>query len=275
MLNEIYNHLDPIIFSIGPLDIRWYGLAYSVGFLCFAFLTYRLAKRWQIKINVDAILILVICVIAGIVIGARVGYIFFYGKGYYLEHPEMILAFSGMSFHGGLIGVLIGGLVAAKITRIPFSTIADFGAIGAPLGLFFGRCANFINGELWGAPTDASWGVVFGGMAGSMPRHPTQLYEAFLEGLVLFCILFILARKKPPLPRGTFIGFFLILYGIFRFAIEFVREPDVQLGYLWGGWFTMGMLLSLPMVVVGVGVVIYALRKKLPQQGLPEVAPTE
>jgi phosphatidylglycerol:prolipoprotein diacylglycerol transferase len=175
-----------------------------------------------------------------------------------------------MSFHGGLAGALAGGLVAAKLTGIPYLTLADLGVIGAPLGLLFGRVANFINGELWGAPTEASWGVVFGGLAGAVPRHPTQLYEALLEGIVLFTVLLLLSRKAPPRPRGTFIGVFLVLYGAFRFIIEFVREPDLQLGYLAGTWFTMGQLLSVPMMVAGALVLIYAVRKKLPQQGLPD-----
>ena len=145
------------------------------------------------------------------------------------------------------------------------------GCVAAPLGLLFGRLANFVNGELWGAPTDLPWGVVFGGLAGDMPRHPSQLYEALLEGVVIFCVLFALSRKRPPRPRGTFLGIFLIMYGAFRFLVEFVREPDVQLGYLWGGWLTMGQLLSVPLVVVGVCVLVYAVRMKKPQQGLPEM----
>ncbi|MFR1640608.1 MAG: prolipoprotein diacylglyceryl transferase [Eggerthellaceae bacterium] len=133
------------------------------------------------------------------------------------------------------------------------------------------RCANFINGELWGAPTDAAWGVVFGGAAGMMPRHPSQLYEALLEGVIIFAVLYLLSRARPPRPRGTFLGLFLIMYGLFRFLIEFVREPDSQLGYLWGGWLTMGQVLSVPLILVGVGVLAYAIIVKKPQQGLPEM----
>ncbi len=128
-----------------------------------------------------------------------------------------------------------------------------------------------MNGELWGAPTDAPWGVVFGGAAGMMPRHPSQLYEALLEGVLLFILLFALSRKRPPRPQGTFLGIFLIVYGCCRFLVEFVRQPDAQIGYLWGGWLTMGQVLSVPLVVVGVGVLIYAVRAKKPQQGLPEM----
>lgn len=277
MLNDIYQNLDPIAFSLGPIVVRWYGIAYVLGFICAGYIMYRVSKRWRVRIDADSLLTILLCVIVGVIVGGRLGYVLFYTNGAYLENPLEILAFNhgGMSFHGGLIGALLAGIVAAKITKIPYLTLADMGCIGAPLGLFFGRCANFINGELWGAPTDAAWGVVFGGSAGMMPRHPSQLYEALLEGVLLFAVLFILSRKLPPRPRGTFLGVFLILYGCFRFVIEFVREPDVQLGYLWGGWLTMGQLLSVPLIVVGIGVLVYAIKMKLPQQGLPELQPKE
>ncbi len=269
MLNDIYQNLDPIAFSLGPLVVRWYGLAYVAGFAAAAFVIYRVARRWKLGMSEDNLLTLMVCAIIGVVLGGRLGYVLFYGDGYYLAHPLEILAFNqgGMSFHGGLVGLLVGGAVAARLTRIPYLTLADMGAIAAPIGLFFGRCANFVNGELWGAPTDWPIGVVFGGAAGTMPRHPSQLYEAVLEGLVIFCILFALSRKLPPRPRGTFVGAFLLLYGVFRFLIEFVREPDVQLGYLWGGWLTMGQVLSAPLVVAGIAVLIWAVKRKLPQEG--------
>lgn len=277
MLNDIYQNLDPIAFAFGPVEVRWYGLAYVLGFVIAAYVIYRTAKRWKVNVDLDALSIIMICVILGIIIGARLGFVLFYGDGYYFENPLKILAFSegGMSFHGGLMGALIAGIVAAKLTRIPYFTLADLGVIAAPIGLFLGRCANFINGELWGAPTDAAWGVVFGGTAGNIARHPTQLYEAFLEGIVIFLVLYLLSRRNPPLPRGTFLGLFLMMYGTFRFAVEFVRQPDVQLGYLWGDWFTMGQLLSLPLILIGAGVFVYAIRKKLPQKGLPVGAKTE
>ena len=269
MLNDIYQGLDPIAFSLGPLVVRWYGLAYVLGFVCAAAIIYFVAKRWKLGMSEDNLLTLMVCAIVGVVLGARIGYVLFYGDGYYLSHPLEILAFNqgGMSFHGGLVGLLIGGAVAALMTRIPFLTLADLGSIAAPIGLFFGRCANFVNGELWGAPTDGPLGVVFGGAAGMMPRHPSQLYEAVLEGLVIFCVLFALSRKRPPRPQGTFLGAFLVLYGIFRFLIEFVREPDVQLGYLWGGWLTMGQVLSAPLIVAGIALLIYAARTRHPQAG--------
>ena len=275
MLNDIYQGLDPIAFSLGPLVVRWYGLAYVLGFVCAAAIIYFVAKRWKLGMSEDNLLTLMVCAIVGVVLGARIGYVLFYGDGYYLSHPLEILAFNqgGMSFHGGLVGLLIGGAVAARMTRIPFLTLADLGSIAAPIGLFFGRCANFVNGELWGAPTDGPLGVVFGGAAGMMPRHPSQLYEAVLEGLVIFCVLFALSRKRPPRPQGTFLGGFLVLYGIFRFLIEFVREPDVQLGYLWGGWLTMGQVLSAPLIVAGIALLIYAARTRHPQAGPQEIQP--
>lgn len=273
MLDNLYQMLDPIAVQIGPLQIRWYGLAYVAGFICAFLILGSLSKRWRVRINEDAFFVIVFSVVLGVIIGGRAGYVLFYGDGYYLQHPEKILAFNegGMSFHGGLVGVLVGGYIASRITHIPFLTLADMGVVGAAIGLFFGRCANFVNGELWGAPTDLPWGVVFGGAAGTMPRHPSQLYEALLEGVVIFCVLFALSRKNPPRPRGTFIGLFLVMYGIFRFLIEFVREPDVQIGYLWGGWLTMGQVLSVPLIVAGIALLVYAVTMKLPQKGLPEM----
>ena len=272
-LNEIYQAIDPVALSLGPLQIRWYGLAYVAGFICAFLVIAKLSQRWKIRINDDAFFTVVFCVIFGVILGGRLGYVLVYGDGYYLQHPEKILAFNegGMSFHGGLVGVIIGGIIAAQITKIPFLTLADMGVVGVPIGLFFGRCANFINGELWGAPTDLPWGVVFGGAAGMMPRHPSQLYEALLEGVVLFIILFALSRKTPARPRGTFFGTFLLLYGLFRFMIEFIRQPDAQIGYLLGtNWFTMGQALSIPLMVAGVVFLVYAWKTKKPQMGLPE-----
>lgn len=271
MLNDIYQSLDPVAFSVGPLSVRWYGIAYVAGFVCAAFVIYRVARRWKINVDVDALLTIIVGVIIGVIVGARAGYVLFYGDGYYLSHPLEVFAFNkgGMSFHGGLVGALFSGVVTARLTGIPYLTLADLGCIAAPLGLFFGRCANFVNGELWGAPTDAAWGVVFGGSAGMTARHPSQLYEAVLEGLVIFAVLYALSRKVPPRARGTFLGVFLVMYGVFRFAIEFVREPDAQLGYLWGGWLTMGQVLSVPLVVAGICALAYAAYAKKPQKGLP------
>lgn len=273
MLNDFYHSLDPVLFTIGPFSVRWYGLAYVAGFIVAGFIIWRIARRWRVRFNDDALMTIMLCAVVGILLGARLGYCLFYGNGYYLTHPLEILAFNqgGMSFHGGLVGGLLSGIVAAKLTGIPYLTLADIAVIGAPWGLFFGRCANFINGELWGAVTDLPWGVAFGGDAGTVMRHPTQLYEAFLEGIVIFVVLFALSRKQPPRSRGTFLGLFLVMYGCFRFAIEFVRQPDAQLGYLFGtGWVTMGQLLSLPLIIAGIAILVYTIKVRPPQQGLPE-----
>jgi phosphatidylglycerol:prolipoprotein diacylglycerol transferase len=206
----------------------------------------------------------------GIVIGGRLGYIVFYGVGYYLQNPLEVFALSngGMSFHGGVIGMVAAMAIAARMTGLPLLSIGDLAVIAAPVGIFLVRIANFINGELWGAESDLPWAVVFDDSGGGpLPRHPTQLYEAALEGLVMFVVMQVLARKLPPRPRGFFVGTFLSLYAVFRIAVEFVRQPDAQLGYLAGGWFTMGMLLSLPLLVAGAVLIVCACKKRLPQQG--------
>ena len=271
MLNAIYQALDPVAFVIGPFAVRWYGIAYVLGFVLCAALIYATARKWRLNFDDDALMTIVLCVVVGVILGARLGYVAFYGEADYLANPLEILAFNhgGMSFHGGLAGALIAGVVASLLTKIPFLTLADLGCMAAPIGLFFGRCANFVNGELWGAPTDLPWGVVFGGSAGMMPRHPSQLYEALLEGVLLFATMMILRRRKPPCPQGTFLGVFLVVYGVCRFVLEFIRQPDAQLGYLWGGWLTMGQLLSVPLILAGVAVLVFALKNRKPQQGIP------
>lgn len=269
MLNSLYQSLDPVIVAIGPLSVRWYGLAYVLGFACAGLVVYLYAKRWHLRFGGYDTLVFVCCCAFGIIIGARLGYCLFYGDGYYLEHPLEILAVAngGMSFHGGLIGIVIAGLIYAHVYRMPFLTLADLVACGAPLGLFFGRCANFINGELYGAPTDSPFGVDFLGTG--VMFHPSQLYEALLEGIVIFVVLFVLSRKNdPPRCQGFFLGCFLVMYGVFRILIEFVRLPDVQIGYFFGSWGTMGQLLSLPMIVVGIVLLWYALVKRVPQRGM-------
>jgi phosphatidylglycerol:prolipoprotein diacylglycerol transferase len=271
MLDKLYHALDPIAFSVGSFSIRWYGLGYVIGFILGGILLMRIVKRWEIKLSVDALLTAVIGCVLGTILGGRLGYILFYGNGYYFAHPDQIFAveMAGMSFHGGLIGFAIGLIISARIIKMPILTLGDLAAICTPIGLGIVRCANFINGELWGATTTAPWGVVFDDTGGGLlARHPTQLYEAFLEGLVLLTILYILARRKPPLWQGSYFGIFLIGYGIFRIAIEFVRQPDIQIGYLFGtGWITMGMCLSLPMVLIGIALLVYANKTRHPQEG--------
>lgn len=273
MLSDLYASLNPIAFSIGPISVRWYGLAYLLAFVLASFIVWRVAKRWKIALSMDDLLTFVLSVALSVIICARLGYVVFYGAGEYLANPLRIFMLSegGMSFHGGLVGAVLGTVLAARLTHIPFLTLADLGAIATPVGLFFGRIANFINGELWGKPTDLPWGVVFADTGGgAIPRHPSQLYEAVLEGLVILIVLLVLSRRNPPRPRGTFLGAFLVLYAVFRTAIEFVRVPDVQLGYLFGGVVTMGMVLCLPMFVAGICVLVWVHRRKLPQQGHAE-----
>ena len=267
MLNDLYHMLDPVAFSAGPITIYWYGLAYVVGALITGVVMYRTQRRWGLSITADDLMSVVFGVVFGLIVGARLFYIVFYGDGYYFENPGEILAFNhgGMSFHGGLVGGAIGGVIACRILKLSPWTLADLAMIGVPLALCLGRCANFVNGELWGKPTDLPWGVVFGGSAGEMPRHPSQLYEAFLEGIVLFAIQFALSRRVPPHPQGTFAGVFILGYGVVRFLVEFVRVPDAQLGYILGDVITMGQLLSLPLIVIGAVILVASRRLKRPQ----------
>lgn len=267
MLNNLFHALSPVAFTIGPLQIRWYGLAYLAAFVVGGFVMWTRIRHWEIRIPAEDLLMVVCITAIGIIFGARLGYCLFYGNGYYAAHPAEIFAFSegGMSFHGGLIGAVIAGFIACKAMRLSFITMADLAAIVAPIGLFFGRIANFINGELWGKVTTLPWGIVFPG-AGTLPRHPSQLYEAALEGLLIFIILFALSHKVPARPKGTFIGWFLLLYGVFRILVEFVRVPDTQLGYI-AGVITMGQILSIPLVVAGIIVLVIAHKKKAPQTG--------
>lgn len=268
MLNDLFHALDPVAFSAGPITIYWYGISYVVGALLTGVVMYRTQKRWGLNISVDDLMMVVFAVAFGLVIGARVFYVVFYGGTYYLENPLEIFMTNhgGMSFHGGLVGGIVGGAIVCRIYHISAWTIADLAVIGVPIALCLGRCANFVNGELWGKPTDLPWGVVFGGAAGDVTRHPSQLYEAFLEGVVLFVVLYLMSRRKPPLPQGTFMGTFILGYGIVRFLIEFVRVPDAQLGYILGDVITMGQLLSLPLIVIGIGLIAYALHAKRPQR---------
>lgn len=270
MLNDIYQLINPVIVSVGPLSVRWYGVAYVVGFILAGLVVYFYARHWKLRFSGYDVLVFVCYCAFGVIIGARLGYCLLYGDGYYLANPMEILALGngGMSFHGGLVGIVVAGVIYSLVYNVPFLTLADLVSCGVPLGLLFGRCANFVNGELYGAPTTLPIGVDFTG-SGIM-YHPSQLYEALLEGLVIFLVLFALSRKSnPPRPRGFFLGTFLTLYGVFRILIEFVRLPDVQIGYFFGTWGTMGQLLSLPMVVVGICLIAWSCVRKLPQRGMP------
>lgn len=266
-LDEIYHALDPVAFSIGPFSVRWYALAYLAGFICAGLVMWRTQRRWKLGLTLDDVLSIMIGIVFGIIVGARLFYVVFYGAGYYLENPLEIfmLNHGGMSFHGGLVGAVVGGSLVCWRLGISIPTVCDMGVIGAPIGLFFGRCANFVNGELWGKETDLPWGVMFE-TGGNVYRHPSQLYEAVLEGIVIFVVLYALSRRVPPRPQGTFMGAFLALYGVFRFLVEFVRVPDAQLGYLFGP-ITMGQLLSLPLVLLGIVILVGAHRLNRPQRG--------
>ncbi len=245
----VHPGFDPVAFSLGPLSIHWYGLMYVAGFLCGWFLgRWRAARKnsgWTPR-EVDDLI--AFCVV-GVVLGGRLGYALFYAPGFYLSDPAAFLRIweGGMSFHGGLLGVALAVWVFCRVKGKTFLQVGDFLAPMVPPGLFFGRIGNFINGELWGRTTDASWGVVFRDpLAGAVPRHPSQLYEAVLEGLVLFVVMWIFSRKKRT--QGRVAGLFLLLYACFRFAVEFVRRPD---GLVVMGWLTMGQILCLPMVAFG------------------------
>lgn len=243
--------LDPVLFEIGPFAVRWYALAYIVGILLAWRYGLYLARRPQAQITPQQFDDLLLYATLGVILGGRLGYVLFYKPGYFIEYPAEILMVwqGGMSFHGGLLGVIIAMLLYARAQKIAFFAIADIAACATPIGLFLGRLANFVNGELYGRPTELPWGIVFPD-GGPMARHPSQLYEAFLEGIVLFAILFLVARFSDALLRRGFLsGLFLVLYGLFRSLVEILREPDAHLGYI--GGVTMGQILSLPMILIG------------------------
>ena len=259
--------IDPIAFQIGPLAVRWYALAYLAGFLLgwryALYLTRRaLAANPEARPTPQEADEFLTWAVLGVIIGGRLGYTLFYNFGYFAAHPLEIVAIwqGGMSFHGGLLGVIVAILWYSRRRGFNPLRLSDLVAGATPIGLFFGRIANFINGELWGRTTEVSWGVVFPG-GGPDPRHPSQLYEAALEGLVLFAIIAFLAHRTTAMAKtGLLTGVFLFFYGLFRFLVEFVREPDAQLGFLWLGA-TMGQLLSLPMIAFGAWLVWYALKR--------------
>ena len=252
--------IDPVLVQVGPFAIRWYALAYIVGLLIGWRYCLYLAGRPPRLVTRDQLDDFFLWATLGVVLGGRIGYVLFYQPGYFLEHPLDILFVweGGMSFHGGLIGVILAMYLFARRRGIPFFALTDIVASATPIGLFFGRLANFVNGELFGRPTDVPWAMVFPN-GGDQPRHPSQLYEAALEGVVLFLALFLLARFTRALERpGLLSGVFLIGYGLSRFLVEFFREPDAQLGYLIGGTVTMGQILSLPMIALGLFLVFRA-----------------
>jgi len=257
-------HLDPILIDLGLIRVSWYGLMYVLGFL-FSYLLVRYQlKRKDFGISKAEVDDLYFYLILGLIVGARLGYVFFYSLKMYLENPLEIPAFwhGGMSFHGGLIGVLTVGILFCWKNKKSFWKIADLIIVTAPIGLGLGRIGNFINGELYGRVTQVPWGMIFP-QGGPLPRHPSQLYESALEGGVLFLILWFVKDKK--LPGGSLLAFFLFLYGVFRFFVEFVREPDPQLGFILGP-FTMGQILSAFMTVGGM-VLFFHFKKSRQEPG--------
>ena len=242
--------IDPVALSIGSLQLRWYGLMYLAGFglgwMLGRWRASRPGSGWTGP-DVDDLLT---CVMIGIILGGRLGYVLFYDLPVYINDPMEIMRIwnGGMSFHGGLLGVLGAFWYFARTRGRTFLEVSDFIAQLIPQGLFFGRLGNFINGELWGKVSDVPWAIVFPG-AGPLPRHPSQLYEAALEGLLLFIMVWVFSLK--PRKVGAVSGLFALGYGVFRFAVEFVRMPDVQLGYLAFGWLTMGQLLCVPLILAG------------------------
>jgi len=256
-----YPDIDPVAVQFGPVQIHWYGISYVVGIVIGWWLLNRRADVPDSGWNRDQVADLIFFAAVGVILGGRLGSVLFYNFPYYTQHPLDVFKIwqGGMSFHGGLIGVLIAMGLFARSRGKGFFAVSDFLAPVVPIGLGCGRIGNFINGELWGKPTDLPWAMIFPDpRAGGIPRHPSQLYEAFLEGLVLFIILWWFSAK--PRPRMAVSGLFLLVYGVFRFGVEFVRMPDPQLGYLAWGWLTMGQVLSFPMVIAGAILLVLAYR---------------
>jgi len=256
-----YPSIDPIAIAIGPLKVHWYGLMYLVGFAGVWFLGKKRAEESWSPIKPEAMEDLVFYGAMGVILGGRIGYILFYNFQAFLNDPTILIKIwqGGMSFHGGMLGVFVAMWLFAKKQRCSMLQLTDVIAPLAPIGLFAGRIGNFINAELWGHTADVPWAMVFPG-GGPLPRHPSQLYEAFLEGVLLFIIMWIYTSKQRPTMAPT--GMALMLYGCFRFFVEFFRMPDAHLGYIFLNWVTMGQILSLPMIIIGAGMIAFAYRKK-------------
>ena len=256
-----YPNIDPVALDLGVVQIHWYGLMYLVGFAAAWLLGRWRARRPDSPLTPEQVSDFVFYGALGAVLGGRLGYILFYNFGEYLAHPLTILKVweGGMSFHGGLIGVIVALALFARKQKLGLFQLTDFAAPLAPLGLCAGRIGNFINGELWGRVTDSPWGMVFPS-GGPLPRHPSQLYEAALEGVVLFIILWLYTLKPRPTMAAS--GLFLTGYGLFRFIVEFAREPDAHLGLIAFDWLSMGQILSAPMIIIGIAMVVWAYRSQ-------------
>ena len=259
--------IDPVLIQIGPFAIRWYALAYIVGILLgwlYARALIRSESLWggPAPIRLEDFDDFVLWVTLGIILGGRIGYVVFYSPSHFIHNPMEILQLwkGGMSFHGGFLGCVLAVVLFAWRRGLSILTLGDLTCAVAPIGIFLGRIANFINAELWGRTSDVPWAMVFPG-GGPLPRHPSQLYEAVLEGLVLFVVLGLLIRADALKRPGLILGAFAICYSIARTICELFREPDPQLGFLWGG-LTMGMLLSIPLLLAGIGFIATALRRE-------------
>jgi phosphatidylglycerol---prolipoprotein diacylglyceryl transferase len=262
-----YPAINPILISIGPFAVRWYALAYIVGIIAGWFYARTLIVSERLWGGAAPFTVLdfddfVIWITLGIILGGRTGYVLFYNFPYFAAHPIEILQLwnGGMSFHGGVIGCIVAIIAFALQRHIAVLSLADVTSAVAPIGLFLGRIANFINGELWGRPSDVPWAMVFPN-GGPIPRHPSQLYEAALEGVVLFIVLAVLVRSGALKRPGVVTGCFALGYGMARITCEFFREPDVQVGFLWGG-LTMGMLLCVPLMLGGLAVLAVAFKRQ-------------
>lgn len=261
MTSNYVHNLNPVLLDLGPVQIRWYGLMYVFGFLIAGFLLKVLVQKKFFKITEEKIDSLVTTMIVCMFIGARTFYVFIYNWEYYSQNLMDLLAVwkGGLSFHGALVGLLAGGYIFARQNKLAWFEVMDSIALVGTPGMFLGRIGNFINGELYGRITDSPFGIIFHD-GGPFPRHPSQLYEAFLEGIVLGCILWLVkARVKV---YGILSGLFVSIYGLFRFIIEFFREPDSQLGYYFG-IITMGQILCFVMILAGIGMIIYSKKKNV------------
>jgi phosphatidylglycerol:prolipoprotein diacylglycerol transferase len=256
-----YPAIDPVALSLGPVDIYWYGVMYAVGFGLAWWLGRLRAARADTPVAPAQMDDLLLFGAIGVVLGGRIGYALFYSTDGLLADPLALLRVweGGMAFHGGLIGVIVMMAIYARRQRIGALALGDFVAPLIPPGLAAGRLGNFINAELWGAPTQLPWGMVYPPL-GPEPRHPSQLYELALEGILLFVVVWTFSRH--PRPAGAVTGLFLAGYGTARFMVEFVRLPDAHIGYLWGGWLTMGQALSLPMIGAGAALWVWAHRNR-------------
>jgi phosphatidylglycerol---prolipoprotein diacylglyceryl transferase len=257
-----FPNIDPVAIDLGVLKIHWYGITYVIGILMAWVLLNNRGSLEFWNVNNEQVSDLIFYSMVGIIAGGRLGSVFFYNFSYYIQHPIEIFYIQqgGMSFHGGLLGVFVAVWFFTRKYNFSYFKILDFIAPVVPIGLGFGRIGNFINGELWGSPSDLPWAMIFPDpAAGGVARHPSQLYEAILEGLVLFIILWWFSSSPKPVKAIS--GLFLIGYGVFRFMVEFVRIPDQHIGYLAFDWLTMGQLLSLPMIILGMILIYIAYRK--------------